>query len=76
MHHDLLTSPNIVLVLAKNKQADLLTNLLCVEESFLRQRSRVAWLKDGDKNSKFFHQLVVAKKARARITSITVQMGK
>lgn len=35
-----------------NKQLD---ELLKIEETMLRQRSRAVWMKGGDKNMKFFH---------------------
>lgn len=47
-----------------------LSELLAAEESFLRQRSRVKWLKEGDQNCRFFHNYVKGKPARSRISSL------
>lgn len=47
----------------ETKHADLLKT----EETMWRQRSRATWLKEGDKNSKFFHAKA---KQRGKINSI------
>lgn len=39
-------------------------------ESILRQKSRETWLKEGDKNSKFFHISITVKRRRNRIMAI------
>ena len=40
------------------------------EELFWRQRSRILWLQEGDRNSAFFHAVTKARKARNCITTI------
>ncbi|KAJ9536688.1 hypothetical protein OSB04_un000161 [Centaurea solstitialis] len=40
------------------------------ENSFFRQRAKVTWLKEGDINTKFFHNVVKEKRGRNVITSI------
>eukprot|EP00253_Pinus_taeda_P004728 PITA_04728 len=45
-------------------------NLCKQEEIFWRQKSRVQWLKEGEKNTRFFHGSTMANRAHNRISSI------
>ena len=45
------------------------------EESFLKQKSRIQWIKEGDSNSKFFHHTLKARVNRNKITSILLDSG-
>ena len=45
------------------------------EESFLRQRSRVLWLAEGDNNSTFFHNNMRDRFNRNKILSLTLPDG-
>ena len=40
-----------------------LDDCLAKEESFWRHKSREVWLKEGDRNTQFFHNLVKTRKA-------------
>ncbi|KAH6786600.1 hypothetical protein C2S52_006152 [Perilla frutescens var. hirtella] len=44
--------------------------LMCKEEAMWHQRSRVNWIKDGDKNTEFFHRTTSRRKKRNAITRI------
>ena len=52
-----------------------LSNALKAEEMFWRQKSRVLWLREGDRNSKYFHALVKQRRARNRITQLLDENG-
>lgn len=52
-----------------------LDSLLKREETMWFQRSRALWLKDGDKNSKNFHQKATNRKIRNTIKNIRTEEG-
>ena len=45
------------------------------EESFLKQKSRVLWLKEGDHNSAFFFKTMASRRNRKRILSLQTSNG-
>ena len=46
------------------------------EEVFLKQKSKITWLKEGDSNSKYFHRVVKGRINRNRIETIMNKDGK
>ena len=58
-----------------NRDSELKTlseihNIINKEEKFWRQRSRITWLKEGDRNTKLFHLSTLKHRAGNRISSI------
>ncbi|KAJ9535522.1 hypothetical protein OSB04_un001343 [Centaurea solstitialis] len=53
-----------------------LKDALCDEEKFLRQRSKVQWLKEGDSNTAYFHSMVKSNVNRSRIEEVESMDGK
>ncbi|XP_062016492.1 uncharacterized protein LOC133732898 [Rosa rugosa] len=51
------------------------SELLAQQETYWRQRSRVLWLKDGDRNSAFFHRRASNRKCRNRIKGLQNNEG-
>jgi hypothetical protein len=60
------------LIKSKEKEID---SLLLQEEMWWSQRSRVLWLKHGDKNTSFFHKIASHRKKKNKIDAITDRMG-
>lgn len=52
-----------------------LDHVLKLEETMWHQRSRVLWLKDGDRNSAYFHQKASNRKRRNTIDQISDGQG-
>ena len=50
-------------------------DLAIAEEGFLKQKSRIQWLKLGDHNSSFFHKAVKVRNARSALKVITMANG-
>ncbi|GJS87451.1 hypothetical protein Tco_0770087 [Tanacetum coccineum] len=42
-----------------------------MEEKFLKQKSKIDWLKEGDSNSAYFHKAVKSRVSRSRIDVVT-----
>lgn len=72
----MLSSLSPDLVPAERDLSSSLIKLLDVEESFLRQRSRIKWLMEEDQITGFFHKIVKGKLAQTRITSLLDSKGK
>ncbi|KAK3204560.1 hypothetical protein Dsin_018606 [Dipteronia sinensis] len=51
------------------------TSTLKVEEDILRQKSRIQWLKAGDRNSSYFFKAINGKRNRSKIHTITGDDG-
>jgi hypothetical protein len=49
--------------------------LIAQEDTHLRQRAKVEWLKAGDKNSKFFHACIAQRRRANQIGCITDETG-
>ncbi|GAU47271.1 hypothetical protein TSUD_280940 [Trifolium subterraneum] len=62
--HDHLSDATVSIV--QNK----LSNVLLQEDRYWKQRAKVYWLIDGDKNSKFFHASASARKKRNAIKKL------
>lgn len=55
------------------KEKELLgkyNDLLRMEEDFAKEQSRAIWLKEGDKNLPYYHQLIKSNRARNSISKI------
>ncbi|CAN1850029.1 hypothetical protein LINPERHAP1_LOCUS39657 [Linum perenne] len=46
------------------------TSLCANEESFFRQKARVTWITEGDKNTSYFHKSMKARHTRSFISTI------
>lgn len=40
------------------------------EEAYCRQRSRIQWLNEGDRNTKFLHQMTIERRRNNKILSL------
>ncbi|XP_062006063.1 uncharacterized protein LOC133723263 [Rosa rugosa] len=63
---------------AQNEKKDLmgrLQSLLSQEELFWRQRSKVSWLKEGDRNTSYFHRKAANRRRKNSIPGLYDEQG-
>jgi hypothetical protein len=58
-----------------HRASDHMQELLYKEEMLWLQRSRIAWLKEGDRNTRFFHQKAVWRARRNKIKKLRDDEG-
>ncbi|GKA40344.1 hypothetical protein Tco_0732937 [Tanacetum coccineum] len=46
------------------------------ESNLLMQKAKVEWLKDGDRNTKFFHKIIKGRLHKGRVMSVCNEKGK
>ena len=56
-------------------EMDKMNELLYREEMLWLQRSRIQWLKEGDRNTQMFHRKAVWRARKNRIKSLTDEQG-
>nr|XP_028964583.1 uncharacterized protein LOC114827108 [Malus domestica] len=62
-------------ILSLSRKTQLVDELRAQEESYWMQRSRVRWLRDGDANTKFFHNSTLQRRRRNQIIKIKDELG-
>lgn len=65
-----LKQPSATSFEAFTLQEALLADLTAVEESFLKQKSRINWLNEGDLNTNFFHRVIKGRQSKMGISSL------
>ncbi|KAK6803120.1 hypothetical protein RDI58_000904 [Solanum bulbocastanum] len=64
------------LIEEEREKLKMIENWEEVHEKILRQQSRVVWIQQGDRNSKYFYAVLKAKKARNQIAFIYNEQGR
>ena len=67
---EILSSTNYGLVQLEKRLIHEPYDLLHVEESYYKQKSRVQWLKEEDSNIGFFHKNVATRQSRNTISTL------
>lgn len=57
---------------ASNRIIEQIERLWRQEESYWMMRSRISWLKGGDRNTKFFHATTIQRRQRNKISTLLI----
>ncbi|XP_027157161.1 uncharacterized protein LOC113758554 [Coffea eugenioides] len=72
---DFDTDPSQRHWLALQEAHAVMRNSLIKEEAYWKQKARIKWLQDGDKNTKFFHAVVAERRSKSIIHRIRSVRG-
>ncbi|GJR43894.1 hypothetical protein Tco_0385474 [Tanacetum coccineum] len=73
---DLDNDPNNVSIREEEAAAvNAFNNAILMEEKFLKQKAKIAWLKEGDCNTAYFHKSVKSRVSRSRIDVVMDSNG-
>lgn len=75
LQKDALASPPLFTFEDVAVQETVLFELSAVKEAFLRQKSRVKWLNEGDQNSKYFHRVIKGRQTKMKIVALQNDYG-
>lgn len=70
VQRDLAVATRPSLIKLESKLRRELDEVLCQEELLWYQKSRAEWIRDGDKNTSFFHLSTIVRRWRNRVSSI------
>ncbi|KAL6124266.1 hypothetical protein ACLB2K_076780 [Fragaria x ananassa] len=74
--NDLMRQPYSPHQYEEQKQLHIqLSKILAAQEKYWRQRSSITWLKDGDRNSAFFHRRACNRKSKNTIKGMIDESG-
>ena len=75
VQEQVLRSPTEELIQLERVLSLKLYDLMLAEERFYKKKSKISWIKEGDKNTRFFQKLVVVQQHRNTIRSLTNSAG-
>lgn len=75
MEIDNASRPNLAKLKEEAEVRKYYNECLLQKQILLRQKSRVDWLKEGDRNTKFFHLQTLNRRSRNRLSQLRLDDG-
>ncbi|KAJ6837486.1 uncharacterized protein M6B38_121075 [Iris pallida] len=69
------TNPTVQSLAEERKESAEINDLFSIEEAYWSQRAKCQWIRDGDRNTKYFHAKATMRKRRNEIRSLNLPDG-